>query len=453
MFDSYIINNCLAEFITNQEEISVTSLLKKIALRNNISVNDVHRILDDNKRRVQPNDLMEYQRKWKKLLNERRIALYPYFSGMIQAFQSDETVDNFLKRYAFENHLVTNKFRKYAKLYYEKYATFDEQKLYKLTVLDTTYRRSSEGNKRYDGYRLIIDIVENNALSDKEKVNRLVNLDIDVIKASELQLESYFNGLNMRAQTIDEKEKILNLKKNIFLYIEKALILRKSIQKQAATERLTESALENRKSKIYDASLVITYYLESGLVSIQDYINRIHISNNTFYSFLRIVEEFNPSLYRDYMAYRAFKVPEMIDNLNTLGNIVGTYVRDGIDDGNGNLKEFDLLDYYSLADDYPLTKLTRFISHNQHMDQELYRYFITFARSNKETAINLQALFSCQETVVVNDERRAFTNIEKEGILAMLEENNIPVSSSSYEVAKRRYLRKELFIPVVKTEK
>lgn len=296
-------------------------------------------------------------------------------------------------------------------------------------------RTSISGKSSSNRYFAVLDGIVNENNPDVI-LQKLCNSDVDISHLKSLVFDYVIvRGLsNVDTSTIE-------LKNKIDIYIN-----RKNEINSERKKRKLDIAYENL---LPSAQKVISEFINSDSKSKQAFLNENNLDTKTFDLYLTILFEKDQTLYNKYYdkmenerdkryAILSSKIKKMVD-----------YIKNGIE-FNDQKRDFDMIDYYLLTSIKPdmLSKIASEI-----LNKEDIIVLRRFLGKNK----NLGNVGSNEVTRILNSDVEVFCEKDKDGysipgtgriitkeeklyIIDFLKQNNIPLSTKTYNLAFKRYL-------------
>lgn len=129
-----------------------------------------------------------------------------------------------------------------------------------------------------------------------------------------------------------------------------------------------------------------------------------------------------------------------------LAKIVIDSIKNGVINDEGDIREFDIVDYYQLVKISP-TRLydTTVEELRNELDEESMKVFRSFVlKSLNDIKNTVKGIMEVKHSVLVDGIVREITDEEKKSVLFYLKSNKIPLTANTYALTLRRYLNNEL---------
>ena len=117
-------------------------------------------------------------------------------------------------------------------------------------------------------------------------------------------------------------------------------------------------------------------------------------------------------------------------------------IHTGIEEENGEVRDFNILDYYKITNIAPKTLYegTAASLREEFSELEMKNFYSFVMKSLSNTKLTIKAIMDVKHLVMVNDEPREITDSEKKGVIGYLKVNKLPLTSDTYAIALRNYL-------------
>ena len=114
----------------------------------------------------------------------------------------------------------------------------------------------------------------------------------------------------------------------------------------------------------------------------------------------------------------------------------------GVEDENGELRKFNILDYYKIINIAPKTLYDGTVAdlREEYGDVEIKKFHSFVLKSLNDTKLTAKAIMEVKHSVMVNDELREITDFEKKGVISYLKSNKLPLTADVYALTLKSYL-------------
>lgn len=291
-------------------------------------------------------------------------------------------------------------------------------------------------------------MINNNYCKDSiKKLNKLTN------KVIETKKELLDNVLNS-----NETDSINLFQKSIQIIHEKDIhsLYDKESEQQDLIKKLTiyKEYKQNHNDKKENDELILSEtivkgFIDSDFEQLSDYCKNLKISISKFNLFLNIVKEKNTSLHETCMNKINYLENKKIEYLILLSKTILDKIKNGILE-QGQLREFDLLDYYFITNIDRIIILKTITKYLPEETKNYVSFLRKYLRPTLLTEKQIKLLLNNKQIVdVLVDSKgnpiigtgREVTIQEKELVINYLKENNIPIIDDVYSIALNRYLK------------
>ena len=132
-----------------------------------------------------------------------------------------------------------------------------------------------------------------------------------------------------------------------------------------------------------------------------------------------------------------------------------TLLHTGVETSDGEVRDFNILDYYRITNITPKTlyEISADYLKKNYSDMEIKKFRSFVLKSLNDTKITIKAIMDVKHSVMVNDEPRVIEDCEKTAVIQFLKTNKIPLTSNTYALTLKKYLSGELDFTDVMEEK
>ena len=325
-------------------------------------------------------------------------------------------------------------------LYENKY--FDTDTYNKLYVKVSKAIESLSEKYKYIHYSIVMSKIEKE--EDLNIIDNIVENNNNLIHPEYIR-----KFLNNYRQTLTEEKKE-NLKEQITTKIDEA---RKRINYKKMIKR-RQSDVENTKEIL--KNIDFTLFLDNSIRSIKQFCQLVGITERTYYKCIKILEEVNNPLYlqiKEKIEKHNKKNKEINKSTENIISIV-KQIEFGIIDKDGNIRPFELLDYflntklnyseffdiYINSNNCSKSSLTAF---KNFMVNNKISYVIA---DNKMDKITVDQELNGTTILMIDNEPYEVTREEKEEVINFLQEKEIPLYIKVYKQALRRHINGNLIL-------
>ncbi len=136
------------------------------------------------------------------------------------------------------------------------------------------------------------------------------------------------------------------------------------------------------------------------------------------------------------------------NNRLEIGMKVIELLQNGVTDSEGNIREFDIVDYYNITRLSPSTLYDSLYTNFWHMfDMDSLKLFHSFViRSQNDSKNTVKGIMEVKHFIPVDGGMREITDDEKKGVIGYLKFNKIPLTANTYAIVLKRYLNGEIIL-------
>ena len=293
-------------------------------------------------------------------------------------------------------------------------------------------------NYKYTHYSIALSIIEKT--SDFDILIKIVSNNRKILYKNDIVnfISIYRNNLSL-----EEQERLYL---TLYSKISKA---RTYLEEQEGIKRKKER-LEKTKETL--KTINFNLLLESNM-TVKTFLKTVGISRYEYNNCLSIIKEINPKLYKQIQdkVHHNTKVELVIDdNIAFIAN----QIKNGIEDNNGDIRKFELLDYFlNTKLDY-----SDFVSNyinSPFCSTEVLEALKTFFKENEfekykgydnDNKINIDQELNGTLILKIDNELHEVTKEEKETVIAFLQEKEVPLYIKVYKQALKRHIRGNLIL-------
>lgn len=298
---------------------------------------------------------------------------------------------------------------------------------------------------------IIFDKIVSPAITDQEKLEYLNMLDIPALDELDNDIILFYNTLakkevNSQRDLVIKKRiavsRLINQVKNA----KQAKINAQKLEKTASLRE--EKAKLTRQRKLAEAEKILYDYIMSGLDT-DDFISEYGYARSKFNSHVKIVKEFNNSLYEKYLEYDERIKASYKAKLTELFARIVNNINNGvvIDEEKHITRKFTIVDFYYLYN-ISIEDLKRYDRKYEILNYQDKKTFSTFIGNNPVINYSVASFLQSKQIKAVNDVPREITLKEKLAIVFYLEEYNIPLTANTIGSALDLYIKNHLFLSI-----
>ena len=325
-------------------------------------------------------------------------------------------------------------------LYKNKY--FDTDTYNKLYIKVKKAIESLSKKHKYIHYSIVISKLEKE--EDINIIDKIIENNKNLITPEYIK-----RFLNNYRQTLTEEEKEM-LKQEITTKIDDS---KKRIDNKEKAKR-RQNDIENTKEIL--KNIDFNLFLDNSVKGIKQFCELVGITKRTYYKCIKVLEEINNPLYlqiKEKIEKHNKKKKEINESTEDIISIV-KQIEFGVTDKDGNVRKFELLDYFlntklSYSDVFDiyiksnectissLNAFKKFMNDNQ---------MIYGIDNNKMAKITVSQELNGTTIFMIDNSPYEVTRDEKEIVINFLEERGIPLYVKVYKQALKRYISGNLMI-------
>lgn len=325
-------------------------------------------------------------------------------------------------------------------LYENKY--FDTDTYNKLYVKVKKAIESLRKKHKYIHYSIVISKLEKE--EDINIIDKIIENNKNLITPEYIK-----RFLNNYRQILTEEEKEM-LKQEITTKIDDS---KKRIDNKKKAKR-RQNDIENTKEIL--KNIDFTLFLDNSIKGIKQFCELEGITERTYYKCIKVLEEINNPLYlqiKEKIEKHNKKKKEINESTEDIISIV-KQIEFGVTDKDGNVRKFELLDYflntklrysevfdiYIKSNECTISSLNAF---KKFMNDNQMIYGID---DNKMAKITVSQELNGITIFMIDNSPYEVTRDEKETVINFLEERGIPLYVKVYKQALKRYISGNLMI-------
>lgn len=288
------------------------------------------------------------------------------------------------------------------------------------------------------------------ALSEIEKTNdfdiliKIVSNNKKIIYKNDIKnfISIYRNNLSL-----EEQERLYLA---LYSKISKA---RTYLEEQEGIKRKKERL---KKTKEILKTIDFNLLLESN-ITLKKFLKTVGISRYEYDNCLSLIKEINPNLYKQIKD----KIHNTTNRITQDDSVVhiAKQIKDGIKDDDGNIRKFELLDYFlNTKLDYSdfIAKYINSDKNDKQILKAIKAFFIDnkiedYKRYDNGNKINIEQELNGTIIFMKDNEPYEVTRKEKEEVINFLQEKEIPLYIKVYKQALRRHISGKLILEDEKT--
>lgn len=248
----------------------------------------------------------------------------------------------------------------------------------------------------------------------------------------------------------------LKYHKNEFEKVEKDIKNKLVIYNEYKKEKRKQELKQKNKNEnsFEEAINTIKLFINSEFESVEDFCNEYNININKFKTYINTVKEQDSNLYNLYIKKTTLiKQKNYAIIISICKNIIDN-IKNGVSE-NGEIRPFDLLDYYRTTT-YDRTTILKVLKDVAPPDAKL---FITFLRKYPNSILldsrKIKEILNSKQVIGIEFDKdgkpivgsgHEITIEEKEYVINYLKDNNIPLYDDVYNIALRRYINGNLVL-------
>lgn len=277
-------------------------------------------------------------------------------------------------------------------------------------------------------------------------VNYLISIDFkpSILKSD---IEAAKNSKIFSSNELNELNQIYESYKIIYEPIFKERI------GNAISEGKNESFKKQYEKEVESAKLLIADIMNSN-IRVDIYLKKHSLTNGDYLRALRVLNTFNEPLYEEYKNFTKSKSKQIFVSIISNGKKMVNELKNGVLLENGDVRDFDIIDYYNLT----TLKLQEFLNiiKSELTPQEIVLYR-RFANANgRINTLDLQQLYNQRQVFGVEFDKnnnpimgtgREIQKEEKENIVNYLKESKLPLTINVYNAAFKRWKNGYLNMP------
>lgn len=387
------------------------------------------------------------------LKNKEQLYKYCY-----EYCESVEWDNKKIKNLAIQLNRTVDTIRQYARIYAIEYLKISKETLMEKISVYASLRAKEKARSEKELSKYNILFAKLCFEDDPRKIIELIE-NADVIKGA--LKERVFNYV-MKYYPDQVDELVYSLKQKIDIYLnyckKRNKLIVEAVVKEKRRQRKEQIVLENMPK----AEKYINMFINQEVITKKDFCKSTKLNLSDFEAFVELVKNNNKELYEKYLQKIKFEANQRYLDFIFQINEVIELIKNGVIEENGNVREFNLLDYYLIIklNNETVFDIGKKVLDNQEMN--LLRKFIGKNSTNVifYDSINLKKLLDEKVEINCQKDKKGFpipgtgkiiTREEKQSIIDYLMENRVPLNSKTYDIALKRYLNGNLIVSESKT--
>lgn len=231
---------------------------------------------------------------------------------------------------------------------------------------------------------------------------------------------------------------------NLYLNLRLKLIFARNV---IAYQKIIKNKIEKLEAiKKTIEKIDFTLLLDDNITTIKQFCDIVGITKSQYYQYINVIKDTNVSLYQQIQ-------DKMQNRSNTIiqeGSVISIadQIKIGIKDDNGNIRKFELLDYF-LSTKLSYSEFYKIYSNSKEKNLRTIIAIESFFKHNKlidykdidyYNMINIDQELDGTTIFMKNNEPYEVTREEKEDVINFLQEKGIPLYTKVYKQALRRHV-------------
>lgn len=424
-------------------------------------------------------------------------AYYTYFTidDYYDKYNHSKRVKSFLKKHNIDLSILRDYIRAYGILYLNlSIKNIDN----KISSLATAISSVPDSDKYEEIIKELLKIKDSNNLEEIENIIISKNITVDIIiylyKKRYLDINIYKKvktKVNRATEILDKNYKYTNysvaisrlekendfttiltivLNNNKYLYSKNIRNFISTYRNNLTPEEQNNLYLDLRLKLIFARNVIayqkiiknkiekleaikktiekidFTLLLDDNITTIKQFCDIVGITKSQYYQYINVIKDTNVSLYQQIQ-------DKMQNRSNTIiqeGSVISIadQIKIGIKDDNGNIRKFELLDYF-LSTKLSYSEFYKIYSNSKEKNLRTIIAIESFFKHNKlidykdidyYNMINIDQELDGTTIFMKNNEPYEVTREEKEDVINFLQEKGIPLYTKVYKQALRRHV-------------
>lgn len=267
-------------------------------------------------------------------------------------------------------------------------------------------------------------------------VSKYSSSDADLALLTSVYAATPYYVRKYRSVEAENLEKEIKMKLNLardYFREEKFDNIRSAAKKEKHDRNLSEldSAIDILKKYVnYDSSNKTKFRKENDLTT--------HELNKSF----KLVKELKPDLYEELKHKKNNYIEDICSDRLYKASIMLELMDDEMLNKNGTIRDFDLLDYYGLAD-INVKQFFDSVKNKLELD-EISKFSGLLTAEQHDFKVKPADILSMKHQFLIKDGIREITKEEKKVVMEYLSNNNVPLTNELYQIAIKRLISDNL---------
>ncbi len=396
-------------------------------------------------------------------INKDRQNSKYFYELLLQALFLNMELSLSLEIIANKNNVSADEIYKKGINYLIKYATRVERNNYFVKIEHLQNQKSFHYDE-YQANTVVYSVLQTMDKSEKKDITEevfktiakyLESKDIKTLNRAKIRLNIILENRLHDIKDIETKKSKFHAKDVVIKLFDDVIIAKKEKQKASAHNVTNKQALNQQVTTKQAIAIIESFLNFNGTIrdfsksAIYPYSQQYGKNiTDKLYALCRFKPELKPKLEKHLQELKDYE----LSYADTLLDIILHYLKNGVPTFNGEVREFDIIDYYTITN-FSLDDFRTYVAKNKMLNVEESKLFSRFMKrckiidSLKDYNMSLERfLNSYNVNLKINGKSHDLTNDEKMGIYAFLLNHNIPVCSLTVNIAIRRYASGTLFI-------
>lgn len=133
-------DKCIAELLLITDNESIIDEMNRISRKYGITTNQIMKYIEKPELSMFTYEELEKYNSFMKLYKKQQIDVFRLcYHGMLSAYNAKDMTEDYLRKFMEDNNMSANTFRRNVKIYYDKYASFEEKLELKLAQKNKYY--------------------------------------------------------------------------------------------------------------------------------------------------------------------------------------------------------------------------------------------------------------------------------------------------------------------------
>ena len=254
----------------------------------------------------------------------------------------------------------------------------------------------------------------------------------------------------------------LKYHKNEFEKVEKDIKSKISIYSEYKKEKRKQELKQKNENKnsFEEAINIVKLFINSEFENIEDFCNEYNININKFKTYVDTIKEQDSNLFDLYVKKTTLIKQKNYAIIISISKNIMDNIKNGVLE-NGEIRSFDLLDYYRTTT-YDRTTILKVLKDVDPLDAKIY---ISFLRKYSNSILlderKIKEILNSNQIIGIEFDKDGKPILgsgyevlkeEKEYVINYLKDNNIPLYDDVYNIALKRYLNGNLVLDSKKSK-